>query len=209
MGVELTKGLAGEMEVDNSEETKSVEYSVDNIIMDGDTTTISHIHDNVSEQIGVWSDVGHAKKALYGHLMKLSTSHKSMSKSVVDYLVKCFGYVLTQNKGNPEGICEGCKVIPNHAFGDHSSCGSWCQYQKNPENYKHQSLPHGKDLEGDNLKADLVQVKSSSFLKGYPAVRYSRQPCNVDTYIKNAGPLSIFGGGSPLYHVSTCFILDL
>ena len=57
MGIELTKGLAGEMKVDNTGETKSVEYSVDNIIMDGDTTTISHIHDNVSEQIGVCSDV--------------------------------------------------------------------------------------------------------------------------------------------------------
>lgn len=93
MGVELTKGLAGEIEVDNIGETKSVEYSVHNIIMDGDTTTISHIYENVSEQIGVWSDVGHAKKALYGPLMRLSASHKSMSKSVVDYLVKCFGCV--------------------------------------------------------------------------------------------------------------------
>ena len=77
--------------------------------MDGDTTTISHIHENVSEEIGVWSGVGHAKKTLYGHLMKLSTSHKSMTKTVVDYLVKCFGYVLTQNKGNPEVIHKGCK----------------------------------------------------------------------------------------------------
>ena len=133
MGVELTKGLVGQVELDTKGESQSIEYSVGNITMDGDTTTISHIHENVSEEIGVWSDVGHAK-------------------TVVDYLVKCFGYVLTQNKGNPEGIRKGCKVIPSHAFGDHSSCGSWCQYQKNPESYQHQSLPHGKDLEGHDLK---------------------------------------------------------
>ena len=149
---ELTRGVVGQTELDTKGESQSIEYSVGNIIMDGDTTTISHIHENVSEEIGVWSDVGHAKKALYGHLMRLSTSHKLMTKTVVDYLVKCFGYVLTQNKGNPEGIRKGCKVIPSHAFGDHSSCGSWCQYQKNPETYQHQSLPHGKDLEGDDLK---------------------------------------------------------
>ena len=104
MGVELTRGLEGELELDSTGGKKSIDYKVDNIIMDGDTTTISHIHENVSEEIGVWSDIGHAKKALNGHLIRLSNTHKSMSKTVTDYLVKCFGYVLTQNKGNPEGI---------------------------------------------------------------------------------------------------------
>ena len=127
--------------------------------MDGDTTIISHIRQNVNDQISVWSDIGHAKKALHGHLLRISSSHKALSKTLTDYLVKCFGYVLTQNKGNPEGIQKGCKVIPNHAFGDHSSCGSWCQYKKNAESYRHQSLPHGKDLEGENLKVDLLQFK--------------------------------------------------
>ncbi|XP_068694458.1 uncharacterized protein [Montipora foliosa] len=158
MGVELTKRLAGEVEINSKGGNKPIEYNLNNIIMDGDTTTIFHIHENVSKEIGVWSDVGHAKKAPYGHLLRLSSTHKSMSKTVIDYLVKCFGYVLTQNKGNSEGICKGCKVIPNHAFGDHSSCGTWCQYPKNPQAYQHQSLPHGKDLEGDDLKADLIQV---------------------------------------------------
>ena len=156
MGVELSKALSGKVDVD----TIGVqEYSIGNIIMDGDTTTICHIHKSVSDEIGVWSDVGHAKKALHNHLMRLSNKHKSMSKTVVDYLVKCFGYVLAQNKGDSEGIRKGCLVIPNHAFGDHSSCGSWCQYLKDPESYRHQSLPRGKDLQGADLKADLVQVE--------------------------------------------------
>ncbi|XP_074616472.1 uncharacterized protein LOC141875922 isoform X1 [Acropora palmata] len=158
MGVELTRGLTGALDLHNKGKGQSIKYSVGNIIMDGDTTTISHIHQNVSDQISVWSDIGHAKKALHGHLLRISSSHKALSKTVIDYLVKCFGYVLTQNKGNPEGIRKGCKVIPNHAFGDHSSCGSWCQHKKNAESYRHQSLPHGKDLEGEDLKADLLQV---------------------------------------------------
>ncbi|XP_074606562.1 uncharacterized protein LOC141859642 [Acropora palmata] len=158
MGVELTRGLTGELDLHNKGKGQSIKYSVGNIIMDGDTTTISHIHQNVSDQISVWSDIGHAKKALHGHLLRISSSHKALSKTVIDYLVKCFGYVLTQNKGNPEGIRKGCKVIPNLAFGDHSSCGSWCQHKKNAESYRNQSLPHGKDLEGEDLKADLLQV---------------------------------------------------
>ena len=68
MGVELTKGVVGQTELDTKVEGQSIEYSFGNIIMDGDTTTISYVHENVSEEIGVWSDVGPAKKALYGHL---------------------------------------------------------------------------------------------------------------------------------------------
>ena len=67
-------------------------------------------------------------------------------------------YVLSQNKGNPEGILKGCKNIPEHAFGNHEECGSWCGYQNDPENYRHKTLPHGQDLQGDDLKAELVQV---------------------------------------------------
>ena len=117
MGVELTRCLSGELDLNKKGEGQSIQYSVGNIIMDGETTTISHIHQNVNDQISVWSDIGHVKKALHGHLLRISSSHKALSKTVIDYLVKCFGYVLTQNKGNPEGIRKGCKVIPSHAFG--------------------------------------------------------------------------------------------
>lgn len=37
-----------------------------------------------------------------------------------DCLVKCFGYVLIQNKADAKGIRQGYRVIPKHAFGDHS-----------------------------------------------------------------------------------------
>jgi hypothetical protein len=126
--------------------------------MDGDTTTISHIHKEVDPNIGIWSDIGHAKKALYGHLLAVGSSHKTLSKTVSEYLTKCFGYVLTQNKGNPEGISNGCKNIPKHAFGDHSSCGPWCSYKKKPSTYQHKSLLYGKNLKGEELTAELVQV---------------------------------------------------
>lgn len=117
MGVELTKNMRGEVKLPGKQQ--ATEYHIENIIMDGDTMT-SHIHDNVSKQIGIWSDVGHAKKALYGHLARLSATHKLVTKTVNDYLAKCFGYVLIQNKADAKGIRQGYKVIPKHAFGDHS-----------------------------------------------------------------------------------------
>lgn len=145
--------------IDKTGNSTSVQYGIGNIIMDGDTTTISHIHNDVDENIGVWSDVGHAKKSLYGHLIKVGEHHKLLSKSVAEYLTKCFGYLLTQNKGNPDKIAKGCTSIPKHAFGDHSSCGSWCTYNTDPSKYCHKSLPHGKDLHGDELKIELVKVQ--------------------------------------------------
>ena len=44
MGVELTKIMRGEVKLPSKQQ--AMEYHVENIIMDGDTT--SHIHDNVS-----------------------------------------------------------------------------------------------------------------------------------------------------------------
>lgn len=115
MGVELTKNMRSQ----TTRQRTDAEYHIENVIIDGDTTT-SHIHDNVSKQIRIWSDVGHAKKALYGHLKRLSATDKLVTKTVNDYLVKCFGYVLIQNKGDAEDIRQSCRVIPKHAFGDHS-----------------------------------------------------------------------------------------
>jgi hypothetical protein len=160
--------------VTNAGDTRNITYGMGNIIMDGDTTTISHIHTEVNDKIGVWSDIGHAKKSLYGHLMKIAENHKNLTKSVVEYLTKCFGYVLNQNKGNPEEIAKGCKVIPNHAFGDHSSCGSWCSYNKDPSKYSHKSLPYGKDLQGDELRAELVQVHQNQKFKICFTIDYMR-----------------------------------
>ena len=44
MGVELTRGLTGELDLDNKGEDKSTQYSVSNNILDRGTTTIMGIH---------------------------------------------------------------------------------------------------------------------------------------------------------------------
>ena len=51
-------------------------------------------------------------------------------------------------------------IIP-HAFGEHESCGSWCQFLTDPDTYKHKSLPKGLDLKGEALQGDLTVIFSS------------------------------------------------
>ncbi|PFX12166.1 hypothetical protein AWC38_SpisGene23917 [Stylophora pistillata] len=68
------------------------------------------------------------------------------------------GYALKQNKVDEKGVQNGLKSIVPHAYGDHSSCGNWCGYLKNPASYKHRGLPHGKDLMNKSLRQSLEKI---------------------------------------------------
>ena len=50
-------------------------------------------------------------------------------------------------------------IVP-HAFGDHNKCKenklNWCKWLEDPDNVFHNDLPNGKDLKGENLKANLT-----------------------------------------------------
>ena len=41
---------------------------------------------------------------------------------MIDYLQKCFGYALRQNKDNVEQLKISLKAIVPHAFGEHEQC---------------------------------------------------------------------------------------
>ena len=104
--------------------------------------------------------------------------HKGvLSGKVIEYLLKCFGYALKQNKDNVEGLKTTLKTIVLHAFGDHNTCSSsWCGYHKDSSAYSHRSLPHEKDLQGQELK-NLVNV--------------------VDAFVQNAEKLALLGSSQP------------
>ena len=73
----------------------------------------------------------------------------------MQFIKKCFSYAVVQNKNQPEQLREALAQIVPHSFGDHSGCDSWCGFINNPEipdTYQHKSLPHGKDLCGEDLK---------------------------------------------------------
>ena len=129
------------------------------LVGDADSSTIAKVRGKVKHTVEKWSDITHAKKAFGGSLYGLQKKHKELSTKVINYLQKCFSYAIKQNKDDPQGIRKNLRAIVLHAFGNHSSCGiSWCKYLKDPVGDRHTTLPHGKDLEGEELKKDLMQV---------------------------------------------------
>ena len=117
------------------------------------SSTIKKVRESVSYEIEKRSD---AKR---WSLYSLKSKFKNLSAKAIQYLQRCFTYAFKQNKDDPTGVKTSLRAIIPHAFGDHSNCNdSCCGYLKDPNNYKHNTLPYGKDLEGDDLKASLQQI---------------------------------------------------
>ena len=91
-------------------------------------------------------------------LYSIKTQNKSRTDMGIRYFQRCFGYALKQNKDNEEGVRNGLKSIVPHAYGDHSSCGNWSGYFKNPASYKNRGLSHSKDLTDKSLRQSLEKI---------------------------------------------------
>lgn len=173
---------------------------------DDDSTTAAHIKQKVPYPVEKWTDIVHAKRSLSTRLYNLAQRGKFanssvLSQRVVSYLVKCFSYCITQNKGNPSALQKELKSIVPHAFGDHECCNeSWCRAKQDPLNYKHSDLPYGKDLFGEQLQksiqaifdeycTDLVVKKLS------PAANSQRNEA-LNSIIGSKNPKIRFYGGS-------------
>ena len=128
------------------------------LVGDDDSSTISKVRQNVQHEVEKWSDVVHAKRSFGSSLYSIKTQNKSLTDSVIRYLQRCFGYALKQNKDDEKGVRDSLKSIVPHAYGDHSFCGNWCGYLKNPVSYKHSGLPHGKDLTDKSLRQSLEKI---------------------------------------------------
>ena len=129
------------------------------LVGDDDSSTIKKVRDTLDHDVEKWSDIVHAKRAFASSLYGLQKSHKKLTAKVIDYLQKCFSYAVTQNKNDPTGVKNSLRAIVPHAFGDHGTCSiSWYKYLKDPVSYRHSTLPHGKDLEGEDLKKDLQET---------------------------------------------------
>ena len=131
---------------------------------DEDSTTAAHIKEKVPYPVEKWTDIVHTKRSLTTRLYNLSQHGKfvnssTLSQKVINYLVKCFTYSVSQNRGNPSALQKSLKSILPHSFGNHKNCNeSWCGAKKDPINYKHSDLPYGKDLYGDDLWKALERI---------------------------------------------------
>ncbi|VDI36869.1 Hypothetical predicted protein [Mytilus galloprovincialis] len=152
------KSMESELAVQMVKEIQKTGFEVSSITMDDDSTTIARLPKEVNAEIMKFSDRNHVRKKVSQDLIGLQEKHR-MSMNVVNYLTKDFSYALSQNKGNPENLRKVLKSIIPHAFGDHILCDkTWCQYHKNPDTYKHKSLPYGKNLTGEELRNELNKL---------------------------------------------------
>ena len=83
---------------------------------DEDSTTAAHIKEKVPYPVEKWTDIVHAKRSLTTRLYNLSQRGKfvnssTLSQKVINYLVKCFAYSVSQNKGNPSALQKSLKCI--------------------------------------------------------------------------------------------------
>ena len=141
----------------------NIRYSV--YIGDDDSlSTLSQISDKVPYGVEKRSYTTHAKRSLTSRLNNISEHSKfkncsALSQKVINYLAKCFGYCVAQNKENPSELKKSLAQMVPHAFGDHASCSSsWCRNHNNPTTYRHNDLSHGKDLHGEQLRNTLTQL---------------------------------------------------
>jgi len=110
---------------------------------DEDSTTAAHIIEKVPYPVEKSTDIVYAKRSLTTRLYNLSQRGKfanssTLSQKVINYLVKCFAYSVSQNKGTPTALQKSLKSILPHSFGHHKNCNeSWCGAKKDPINYKH------------------------------------------------------------------------
>lgn len=97
------------------------------IIGDDDSSTIASIRRNSSKTIFKLSDQNHLRKHFIGDLYQLKPLYKEMSrKDSIPHLNKCFGYAISQNKGDAATLASTLRSIPEHVFGRHENCGTWC-----------------------------------------------------------------------------------
>ncbi len=155
-------GSSKAMEADVAAEVvKKVQDSgvkVGTMIMDDDTTTISRIRKELGANIKKWSDLNHTKKHLGNSLYALAKLHTGLTSPIIQALLRWFAFAVTQNKNDVVGLRNALSQITPHAFGEHETCGKWCDYKSDPDSYYHKTLPHGRDLVGDSLKTDLESI---------------------------------------------------
>ena len=172
---------------------------------DDDSTTELYINQQVPYGVEKFSDIIQIKRSLTTGLYNLGKTAQfkdssTLSPKVIEYLVKCFSIVVTQNNSDPEAMKSYLKCIVPHSFGDHSSCDTWCRYKQDPTNYQHANLPYGRDLCGSSLKSALVdlfsQYYSDAVIRKLAPVGNSQRNESFNSTVGSKAPKIRYYGGS-------------
>lgn len=175
------------------------------LIGDDDSKVIARVRSEVDNNLEKWSDVNHVTctltKALHeGKGQDFGPNNDKINDQVIDHVKTCFMYALYQNKNNVAGIAEGIAAIVPHSFGEHDKCGQRCRYSKDPEGYRHTTLPGGRNLNGDGVRRYLNDVlqpftREEVARKLAPLGSTQRNEC-INSIVGAKNPKKRFYGGS-------------
>lgn len=134
---------AGVELINHSHVLKEAGLQVRCIIGDEDSSMISAVRqDNPNIKYHKLADTNHLVKNFNNELYKLRNSHKQLNrKGVISHIKKCFSYAVRQNKGQSKTLANELRKIPNHLYGLHENCSSWCKTKS-----KHTVLLTDNDL---------------------------------------------------------------
>lgn len=77
------------------------------------------------------ADKNHLTKNFTKDLYKMRDAHSQLNrKGAITHIKKCFGYTLSQNKGDSENLANTLIDLTNHLFDQHENCGDWCESDK-------------------------------------------------------------------------------
>ena len=153
-----SKAMEPDFEVELPRKVIKRGVGVSAIVTDKGSSTIKKYRDEIDPNLQKRADVGHTTKNLQAHVETISSRHQGVTKKVIGHLEKCFTYAVNQNEGKPADVKKALLNVIPHFYGGHESCGEWCGYLRNPEHYKHATLPYGRDLTDFKLKKDLNKI---------------------------------------------------
>ncbi|XP_066596284.1 uncharacterized protein [Prorops nasuta] len=140
------------------------------IIADNDSSAIAAVRSVTNHEVVKQADKNHTSKGIVNELYKIKKSHKELSVNAINYLQKNFNYCISQNKCDIEAMTKAIENIPYHCYNIHDNCGTWCNYHKNPETYKHKVIGDGFQdpilLEALKSIFNTLASKCSHFLAG-------------------------------------------
>ena len=77
-----------------------------------------------------------------------------------------FPMAVSENNDEPSKLKASFQATVPHAFGDHKVCADlqteWCQFRKDPENFRHKYSEKGEELLGNGLQS-YIEGKFSNF----------------------------------------------
>lgn len=80
-----------------------------------------------NNKIFKFADRNHLKKNFMKKIYELKLKHNELRKKfVIKHIKKLFNFAIHQNNKNTAGLKEILLSIPNHLFGQHRACGTWC-----------------------------------------------------------------------------------